>query len=288
MELAMGYDLRCFVTPCDDDAEASAILAAAAEAFPWAKRKRFRAPWAGVIAGADPAELYEDYEEHPDRYPFADADSAYEVLYEGVEGCLKALSMRFPARSFAYIEVMCFGGVCQFSGHVVRAGEVTTSLRGSTGDGHVTLLKAAGAPQDEWHFEPFTRGFFEDDHAPSEVAERRRGIQGEIRGELRGYGLGALAIHLAGALPAPWQVSKMVKTILVSYGPDDVLFSLNGRPDGSIDVGGRTHVDKAEAARLLDDFVRMGPGDLEMAGSITLLDREKAVLRAWRLDQTGG
>ena len=69
---------------------------------------------------------------------------------------------------------------------------------------------------------------------------------------------------------------------------DDVLFSLNARPDGSIDVRGRAHVDKEEAARLLDEFVRLGPGDLEMAGSIALVDSEKAVERAWQLGQSGG
>lgn len=284
----MGFDLRCFVTPCDDDAEASAILAAAAEAYPWAKRRRFRDPWPGVIAGADPDEVYEDYKKHPERYPFEDEDSAYEVAYEGLEASLRGLSARFPERSFAYIEVMCFGGVCQFEGRVVRAGEVTLSERGSSGDGHVTLLKAAGAPQKEWHFEPFTRGFFDAEHAPSEPAERRRAIQGEIRGELRGFTLMALAIHLASALAPPWRLSKMVDTILVSYGADDVLFSLNARPDGSIEVGGRAHVDKEEAARLLDEFVRLGPDDLEMSGSIALLDSTKAVERTWQLGQSSG
>ncbi|QSQ19455.1 hypothetical protein JY651_29555 [Pyxidicoccus parkwayensis] len=138
----------------------------------------------------------------------------------------------------------------------------------------------AGAPHSDWYFEPFTRGYFEADYQPPE--RRPRAVTGGLRGHVRGPNASALPIHLTMELEEPWRLWRMMETWMVSHGQEDVWFSLNQRGEDTLELGGRTHAEPAEVARLMEDFFQRGPAELDLGYEVEFRNLEGAVLQTWR------
>jgi hypothetical protein len=276
----MGFRLHSYVTGCATGAESDAALAVLRAELPFAPVRRFREPFAGVIAGYDPHELWEAYEADPSRFAFASEEDASGKVF-GAEDALPALSRALPGRRIGFIAVDCFGGVCLFEGAAALDGHVFFHTRESTQNGHLEVLQQIGTRHTEWHFEPFTRAFFtrKDDEAPPSGSERRA-ITGKVLGRVSQFSSGALYVHLTRELVAPWHVRVVGETVLVNHGEDDVLLSLNPSPDG-IELGGRCHAPLDEAGRLLGQLVELGLEELGLEYSIELRTFVGELVRAW-------
>lgn len=277
----MSYTLTCIVARCDDAKAVDAILDAAMGSFRFMARRRLETPFKGLIVAYDSQAVWEDYEAHPEKYPFANEDEAYEGLNsEQVYLDLLEFSRRFPQQLFGFIDVDCFGGVCGYDGHVVRAGEALFTTATAASDGHQQVLRQLGLVTPEWYFEPFTRGYFAPGYQPPE--SKPRGITGSLRGQVRGTGVGALFPHLLTELVSPWRVWNLMDTWMVSHGEADVWFSLNLRGEDTLELGGRTHAPAAEAARLMEEFFEKGPKALGLDSTADLLDLQGTVVQSWR------
>ena len=255
---------------------AERILAALAGEIPWSRRRTLRVPFLAVVAGMNAWKVIEDWEKHPDRYPFRDSEEAEETLLGALEEKLPEVSRLFPGVAFAYVRVECFGGVCLFDGFVARDGDVVFR-QSSSHDGHCAILAAAGAPIADWFFAPFTRGWFEG-AAPPEVV--RRGIRGRIEGTIAGHGIELVGMALLADLRPPWKVWRMGETWFAAHGEEDVSLSLNFNPDGTIALGGRSHVGPEDAAGLLN-AVYSSLASLGGEAGLELLELNGAVIRRW-------
>src|SRR5262245_2369748 len=271
----MGYSLRCAIARCADDDQAARLLAAAAS-LPHVTVRRFRDPFDGVIAGSHYLDVWDAYTDDPEASGYASEDDAMAAIYEGIEGGLPALSRGFPGVAFAYIDVDCFGGTCLYGGHVVVDGGVVFRLPRPSHSGHVELLEKLGVTID-WHFAPFTRGFLLREDAAGPI---RRAIAGVIDGELR-FTLPALTMHLRGELAPPWAMPIVARdTLILTYGDDDLLLSLNATGD-VIAFGGRAHVAPDEAAVRIEELLRC-LDEIGVSYDVGLSDFQRAPLRRWR------
>ena len=100
-----------------------------------------------------------------DLHP-ADGDAGWERVLDKadqVRSGLAALSNRFPESWFVYVEVECFGGSCQNTGAQYLAGSVVATFEAGEAEADLaTILSPLGIQLDEdQHFRPFTRGYFE-------------------------------------------------------------------------------------------------------------------------------
>jgi hypothetical protein len=101
----------------------------------------------------------------PDPDRDAESDNDYELLLElafSVERGLPEFSRGFPASTFVFINAECFGGVCDYSGFVVKAGAVCLQVDpGDSGSEALQhLLRALGVQLQSGYFEPFVRGYW--------------------------------------------------------------------------------------------------------------------------------
>jgi hypothetical protein len=273
----VGYNLRCAIARCADDAQAARLTAAAVELLPHVSARRFADPFDGVLAGSEYQDVWEACSDDPARFAYASEDEAMGAILYGILDGLPVLSLRFPGVAFAYVDLDCFGGTCLFDGHVVVDGDVVFRLPRAAHSGHVELIGKLGV-KIGWHFPPFARGFLRggDDEAPL-----RRAIAGVIQGQLRGFTLPALTIHLRGELSPAWQMPIVARdTVILAYADEDLTLSLNAK-GGAIDFDGRAHVAPPEAAARIEELLRCFD-DLSLGYEVTLSDFDRVPLRRWR------
>ena len=301
----MGFSLRCVITPVADADEAARVLATLTEALPHTRGRVFEAPFLGVLVGADPGDVCEAY----DRDPAAFADALARI--HAVEDCfdpddederaaavgwlmptlLPAASAAVPDRTLAYVDVDCFGGVCMYSGELVRAGQTLLRLPDLGPDHHQRLLAGLFAEPREldWYFPPFERGFLDGAEVGAGAADpgtRRRPIRAVVEGWVAGLPISRLAPMLFVGLAPDWAVQPMgPNTILLTAGGEDVAMSINADPKADpgerIPLGGRCHVTPAEAEPPLAQLAEL-LGDLGADYELILASYpDRAPLRRW-------
>lgn len=256
----MGFHLQCFLVACEDEVEASRILQAGLARFRHTKGRRFREPFAGVIVGLHAQDVLERYQADPSAFDFADEEEAYDCIMGGLEDHLAEFSRQFPQRTFGYVNVDCFGGMCLFHGFAVQDGIQMMRVADSNHEGHLQILKAMGTAHNDWHFEPFTRGFLEGGSTDGPI---RRAIMGKLIGFVRGVDTRTLVMALAVGLKPPWKVCQMDQTLLVEHGEQDVWFSLNPTETGTLELSGQYHAPHDRAIALMKDFLDAGPDTLD-------------------------
>jgi hypothetical protein len=108
------------------------------------------------------------------EYPFhgwalafaADHDDFEGVVHQAETSALVAWGRSWPSQDFVYMQVKCFGGVCEQRGFAFRDGEVLLDCaweeerREGTLSPLVRLLEAVEAPLASGHFGPFMRDYF--------------------------------------------------------------------------------------------------------------------------------
>lgn len=146
----MGYRFKGLVTL---DARMAEV---ALEHWPFSQLKHEQQQFNGyVLRCPDEGDL------HP-----TGGDAEWELVLDQadqVRSGLSALSNRFPESWLIYVEVECFGGTCQNTGTQYLAGSVAATFEAGKDEVDLaTILFPLGIQFDEdQHFRPFTRGYFE-------------------------------------------------------------------------------------------------------------------------------
>ena len=99
-------------------------------------------------------------------------NSGSEKLTMQFEEHAKRVSMLYPLKRMALIEVECFGGKCASTGKLLESGKIIHE-EPSDHLAHLKLLKQINEEVKTWHFEPFTREYF----------SKKGGIWGQVNGE---------------------------------------------------------------------------------------------------------
>ena len=251
----MGFRLACAIARVADDEDAARVIEGVRAALPHVSGRAFDAPFRGVIVGAYVDALADAYDDDPSRFPWlpGDPEEAEEVLRYGLGERLAELSRGLPDKTFAYIDVDCFGGVCYYSGEIVADGEVTWELDELAHDGHQQLLARLGVAGLTWHFPPFERGFL---HAAETSGAPRRAIVGVVRGRAFELPFARLSTRLRLAAPPGWRLTPMGDhTLMLTAGAaDDLWLSINAGARG-LEIGGRSFVGLEETGAHLDALV---------------------------------
>lgn len=101
-------------------------------------------------------------------HPFKGIGVSCNKLYgkaQAIKSELPALRQLFPTVDFVWIEVECFGGLCDYSGTVYRNNQVMFFTAwpediGESEDNLRQLLTYLGVNRESILFEPFQRGYF--------------------------------------------------------------------------------------------------------------------------------
>ncbi len=146
----MGYRFKGLVTL--DPRVAEVALAN----WPFCQLKREDQQFSGYILRCP---------DEDDLHP-TDGDAEWERVIDQadqVRASLPALSNRFPESWLIYVEVECFGGTCQNTGVQYLAGSAAATFEAGEAEADLaTILSPLGIQLDEdQHFRPFTRGYFE-------------------------------------------------------------------------------------------------------------------------------
>lgn len=143
----MGFRFRGFFSDGDQ-----AAMAAALARWPFCAARPIMTPFRGFGLRT------------PDPDRDAESDDDYDRLLDlsySVERGLAEHSRALPAATFVFIDADCFGGVCLYTGFVVRAGEICLRVDEQKGvDNLERLLKPLGVTLGSGYFEPFTRGYW--------------------------------------------------------------------------------------------------------------------------------
>ncbi len=99
--------------------------------------------------------------------PVPDCDDEEESL--ALAESIRQFSERFPAVTFVYLYVECFGGVCDYAGFAIRNGERIHDEPFGGVDGNAGPLRRLVTHLgvrlgDSHYFAPLRRGFFADRH----------------------------------------------------------------------------------------------------------------------------
>ena len=156
----MGVRLKNIIT--DYNSEDDILFIEEFESsFQFVQAKRFNSQFQGIIGQIDEQKI-EEKSYNDDAFlknnNCNDLDEAFEIISE-FEDHINDFSKKFPEKSFAYIDVDCFGGICFYEGFIVKNGEINYRQK-HTNDGHIKLLEKLNKSFKEWNFEPFTRDFF--------------------------------------------------------------------------------------------------------------------------------
>jgi hypothetical protein len=92
-------------------------------------------------------------------YPFNDEDELVKYVYGGFEEQIRLFSKKHPHHKCIYIQVDCFGGICQYGGYALLNGQKIKEESRSY-DGHIYLLREIDSEYNSWYFDPFTRDAF--------------------------------------------------------------------------------------------------------------------------------
>jgi hypothetical protein len=144
----VGYRFRGFFSDANE-----AAMAAAMDRWPFCTAKPIATPFRGFGLRT------------PDPEREAESDEEYECLLElqyAVESGLAEFSRGFPAAKFVFIDAVCIGGTCIYTGFVAQAGEVRLRVAEAQPgtESLQRLLEPLGVRLQSGSFEPFTRGYW--------------------------------------------------------------------------------------------------------------------------------
>lgn len=141
----MGYWFQGFFVAVGNEAAAVHVRDEVQHLWPQAITRRITSPFQGVGVSRT-----------------ADAFASHESP-EGLDDQFGPWTRRFPDLIFVRIEVVCFGGVCEYGGTAWQNGQVRWhEERDQPGDTPlIRLLEYLGIISEDGYFEPFTRGYFD-------------------------------------------------------------------------------------------------------------------------------
>jgi hypothetical protein len=274
----MGYALRCAVAKAESPEEAARLHDRIAGYFCHCSTRVFHEPFLGVITGLEWRKVLERFEQHPEAFDYANEEEARDDIAYGLEEQLAAFSRRTPDRSWAYIDVDCFGGTCLYDGFIARDGEHRYSLAAASQRGHLELLEHLGVTGLNSDFEPFHGGFLTGGSV--RIREPGREIDSVVQGRLRGLPLETLRLRLPLSLPYPWKASsKGARTLMLESQMQDLSLSINAE-SSDLRIAGHCHLPPEMAKGLIDDLVAA----LEDSGcvvALSLLTLDRVLLHHW-------
>jgi hypothetical protein len=182
---SMGIRLKNIITDYTSEMD-STIVNEIKKSFQFIQVKRFDDQFQGIVGQINEVTV----ERNCDNAEFLEKNNCKELedVFEIIacfEDKVIDFSEKFPKKSFAFIDVDCFGGVCSYNGFVVKNGEILNNENGS--NGHIQLLKQLNPNFKEWYFEPFSRDFFIK--------------KGDIKGEIKNFSIAALWLALKKDYP---------------------------------------------------------------------------------------
>lgn len=122
--------------------------------------REFFEPFNGIVCQAN--EKWKDYpfEKFPNHH-FKDQNEVANHFDYDIEGKVKELSIKFPEKKIAFIDVDCFGGRCTSDGYIFKNEEKILEQEPHH-SGHKIILQKIYSNFNSWFFYPFTRTFFTD------------------------------------------------------------------------------------------------------------------------------
>jgi hypothetical protein len=210
----MSYNTFSIITAVDGTGDYTKLHTDISNLFPQAKIRQVIHPFKGIVGQIDLKEI--------DR----------EEIDDILENSPAAISKLNPEKKIAFIEVDCFGGQCTSEGKVMLDGEVVLDEE-IDHIAHVKLLKLISDNYQTWHFEPFTREYF----------EKKGGIWGQINdGPLKFFGLGLAVAYKDNPL---FRVDMTMNELLLQKFGKFTLYLMEPL-ENTIKVLGSVYDDSAE------------------------------------------
>ncbi|MDP9081931.1 MAG: hypothetical protein M3O71_31335 [Bacteroidota bacterium] len=210
----MSYNTFSIITLVGDGKDYSKLHTDIERLFPQAKIRKIVHPFNGIVGQVDLRNI--------DKVDFEEA----------LQPISAEISKLNPDKKIAFVEVDCFGGQCTSEGKVMLDGEVILDEE-IDHIAHVKLLKLISDNYQTWHFEPFTREYF----------DKKGGIWGQINdGPLKFFGLGLAVAYKDNPL---FRVDMTMNELLIQKFGKFTLYLMEPL-ENTIKVLGSVYDDSAE------------------------------------------
>lgn len=156
----MGIRLKNLITKINNTDDKQ-VLEAIKNIFPSIKTKEFEAGFKGIIGQINETEINQECEETKNfaKYNVKDIYELFTLLDNFDEKVIE-LSLKFPERTFVYLDVDNFEDNFETEGFLVKNGNISVEqIR--DGRGHISLLQEIDEKFYQTNFAPFKANFFE-------------------------------------------------------------------------------------------------------------------------------